>query len=133
MHELAVTEQTLAIALRHAAAAQATKITRIHLVVGQLSSIVDESVQFYWHLIAAGTIAEDAILSFERRPAQMRCLACHARFTLADQSDFHCPHCDSPDIIVEGGDELFLESMEIETGAETDTPSGPADAAPHSE
>ena len=130
MHELAVTEQTLASALRHAAAAQATKITRIHLVVGQLSSIVDESVQFYWHLIAAGTIAEDAVLSFERRPAQMRCLACHARFALAEQSDFRCPHCDSPDIMVEGGDELLLESMEIETSAETDAPSGPADTAP---
>lgn len=131
MHELAVTEQVLAIALRHAAAAQATKITKIHLVVGQLSSIVDDSVQFYWRLIAAGTIAEEAILRFERRPARMRCLACAARFTLADQRDFRCPQCDSPDIVVEGGDELLLESLEVETDAPAEEPDPSlADASP---
>ncbi|MCC6165649.1 MAG: hydrogenase maturation nickel metallochaperone HypA [Caldilineaceae bacterium] len=133
MHELAVTEQVLTIALRHAAAAQATKITHIHLVVGRLSSIVDDSVQFYWHLIAAGTIAEEAVLSFERRPAQMRCLACAAHFTLADQRDFTCPACGSPDIIVIGGDELLLDSMEIETGAPADPPALPAVGAPEME
>lgn len=133
MHELAVTEQVLTIALRHAAAAQATKITHIHLVAGQLSSIVDDSVQFYWHLIAAGTIAEEAVLSFERRPARMRCLACHAQFALADQRDFTCSACGSPDIVVMGGDELLLDSMEIETGAPADQPALPAADAPKME
>lgn len=133
MHELAVTEQVLTIALRHAAAAQATKITRIHLVVGQLSSIVDDSVQFYWRLIAADTIAEEADLSFERRPATMHCLACDTLFTLADQRDFRCPRCYSPDITVVGGDELLLESMEVETETGTGTPADEAVATPFSE
>ncbi len=128
MHELAVTEQVLAIALRHAAAVQATQITQIHLVVGQLSSIVDDSVQFYWRIIAAGTIAEHAHLRFERRPARMRCLACNARFSLAGQQDFVCPVCGSPDIVVEGGDELLLDSMEVVTGADGDDSSAAAPA-----
>jgi hydrogenase nickel incorporation protein HypA/HybF len=129
MHELAVTEQVLAIALRHAAAAQATQITHIHLVVGQLSSIVDDSVQFYWRLIAEGTIAEKAVLNFERRPAQMHCLACGTRFALVDQRNFHCPHCGSPDVVVSGGDELLLESMQVETGAPAEEPAPPATPA----
>ncbi len=54
MHELAVTERVLEISLRHAEAAHATRITQIHLVVGQLSSIVDDSVQFYWDLDRRG-------------------------------------------------------------------------------
>jgi hydrogenase nickel incorporation protein HypA/HybF len=120
MHELAVTERVLEIALRHAAAAHATKITHIHLVVGQLSSIVDDSVQFYWRLIAAGTIAEEARLTFARTPAHLRCLACRAEFTLAGQSDFRCPRCGSEDVVAEGGDELHLDHLEVEIDESTE-------------
>lgn len=114
MHELAVTQQVLDIALRHAEAAHATRITHIHLVVGQLSSIVDDSVQFYWDLIAEGTIAQGAKLTFARIPATLRCTACQARFTFAGAGDFICPNCGSPDVYVEGGDELRLDHLDVE-------------------
>ncbi|MGD8998651.1 MAG: hydrogenase maturation nickel metallochaperone HypA, partial [Anaerolineae bacterium] len=66
MHELSVTESLLEIALRHAARAGAARITRLNIVVGELSSIVDESVQFYWDIVSRGTMAEGAELHFER-------------------------------------------------------------------
>jgi len=114
MHELAVTQSALAIALHHAAAADARRITRIHFVVGQLASIVDDSVQFYWDAIAQGTIAEGAQLTFERTPAAMRCYACHATFLLNDAQEFRCPLCASPDVAVQGGDDLRIDHIEIE-------------------
>jgi|GEM_PF-5568018 len=52
MHELSVTESVLEIACRHAGKAQAKRVTDIYLVIGRLSSIVDDSVQFYWNLIS---------------------------------------------------------------------------------
>jgi hydrogenase nickel incorporation protein HypA/HybF len=115
MHELAVTQRVLEIALRHAQAADAARITRIHLIVGRLATIVDDSVQFYWDLIAQDTIAQGAHLTFERRPATMRCLACGQSFTLTGQTDFHCPHCGDLDVIVAGGDELQIDHIEIDT------------------
>ena len=57
MHELSVTEALLEIALRHAQAAQARQITGLHVVIGQLSSVIDDSVQFYWDFVSAGTLA----------------------------------------------------------------------------
>jgi len=58
MHELAVTESILEIATQAAKERAATKVTDIYLRLGQLSSIVDESVQFYWDVISQGTLAE---------------------------------------------------------------------------
>ena len=79
MHELAVTQSILELALKNANQAHATEVTDINLVIGKLSSIVDDSVQFYWELIAKDTICEKAILHFERIPAKLRCQDCSNR------------------------------------------------------
>ena len=81
MHELPITENILEIALRHAKQANARKINTIYLVIGQLASIIDDSVQFYWDIIAKDTIAEGAVLSFKRLPATLQCQECSLRFT----------------------------------------------------
>jgi len=52
MHELSITQGMLEIVLRHAQQARAQRITQIHLVIGDLSSIVDDSVQFYFDFIS---------------------------------------------------------------------------------
>lgn len=115
MHELPVTQSILDIAVRHAEQAGAARITDIRLVIGQLSSIVDDSVQFYWDMIAAGTMAEGARLHFQRLPAEMRCLACGAQFALAASDDFACPQCGGSDVRVTSGEEFYVESIDVET------------------
>lgn len=118
MHELAVTENILAIAKRHGENAGAVKVTDIHLVIGRLSSIVDESIQFYWDLIAEGTLCEGAKLHFNRTPATLRCNACQHEYTLTGEL-IPCPSCGSPNIQVLTGEEFFLESIEITREEET--------------
>jgi hydrogenase nickel incorporation protein HypA/HybF len=113
MHELAVTESILEIALRHAQEARASQITDLHLVVGQLSSIVDDSVQFYWDIIAKDTLAESAHLDFRRIPAELLCLDCEQRYH-PEQEDFACPKCGSTRLKILTGEEFFLESIDIE-------------------
>jgi hydrogenase nickel incorporation protein HypA/HybF len=113
MHELSVTESILEIALRHAKEAQARQITNLHLVIGQLSSIVDDSVQFYWDFVAKGTLAEGARLEFRRVPAEMMCLECNHRYH-PEQEDFSCPNCGSPHLKILAGEEFFLEAIDIE-------------------
>ena len=58
MHELAVTEGILALALETAQRAGARRISGIDLVVGDVSSIVDDSVQFYFDVLSRNTPAE---------------------------------------------------------------------------
>jgi len=113
MHERAVTESLLEIAVRHARQAGANKITDLHLVVGQLSSIVDDSVQFYWDIISENTLAAGAKLHFRRIPAEMQCLDCQTRYS-PDGVDFLCPACNSARVNVVAGDEFFLEAIDVE-------------------
>lgn len=116
MHELAVTESILEIALRHAQQANAAKITAMNIVIGQLSAIVDDSVQFYWDIISADTPAQGAQLNFKRVAAEMQCRDCGFNFAL-DGKNLPCPQCGSTFIKVLHGEEFFLESIEIETEA----------------
>jgi hydrogenase nickel incorporation protein HypA/HybF len=113
MHELSVTESILEIALRHADQEGARRITDLNLVIGQLSSLVDDSIQFYWDIIAKDTLAEGARLHFKRIPAELLCLDCGNRYSPGDEI-LACPQCQSVHIKVAAGDEFRLDSIDIE-------------------
>lgn len=113
MHELSVTESILEIALRHAKQADALRITDIYLVIGQLSSIVDDSVQFYWDIVSKDTIAAEATLHFQRVPTEVLCLECQHRYNPA-RGEFSCPHCQSNQIEIVTGEEFYLEAIKVD-------------------
>ncbi len=114
MHELAITESLLEITLKHAETANAKKVNQLNIVIGQMSSVVDESVQFYWDFVAQNTIAEGATLNFERIPAKFLCHNCQAEFTLNGHPDFICPQCECGQLQVIGGEEFRLDSIDVE-------------------
>ncbi|MFC1936799.1 hydrogenase maturation nickel metallochaperone HypA [Chloroflexota bacterium] len=113
MHELAITQNILEIALRHADEAQAQKISNLYIVIGQLSSVIDDSVQFYWDIITDGTKAEGAKLHFRRIPTELMCKSCNHKYT-PDGKGFSCPECQSIEVYVVSGEEFFLEAIDIE-------------------
>ncbi len=113
MHELAVTQSILDISLRHAQKADAKRITDINLVIGQFSSIVDDSVQFYWDIIAKETIAQGAMLHFNRVPGEMTCKSCGHVFEPKDDT-FACPSCSSILVKITRGEEFRVDSIDIE-------------------
>ena len=114
MHELSVTQQVLNIAVEKAQENGAATIKQIDLVIGDLSSIVDESVQFYFDILSRGTPAEGAKLVFRRVPATVRCRRCTHEFT-ARGEDWTCPQCREMDCQIVTGNEFYLESIEVES------------------
>lgn len=113
MHEFSITQNVLEIALRHAEKAGARRITRLNLVIGEFASVIDDSVQFYWDIVTRDTIAEGAQLCFERIPGSLRCLGCDNIFFLNGR-DYTCPACGDSQVVVVGGDQFRLESIEVE-------------------
>jgi hydrogenase nickel incorporation protein HypA/HybF len=113
MHELSITQQILDIATKHGQNNQADKVTDLYLVIGELSSVIDDSVQFYWDMIAKDTICEDAVLHFKRIPAIFKCQNCNQEYHLEAGELTPCPSCQSSKMDILQGKEFHLESINI--------------------
>ncbi len=113
MHEQSIVESLLALALEEGAKAGASRILKIDLVVGDLSGVLEEAVEFYFGFLSKGTIAAGAKLVFTRVPAQLRCRNCNTVF-LPERLDLHCPNCKEQQVEVVSGRELRVDSMEVE-------------------
>ncbi len=113
MHELSVTQGMLDIVLKKAKEARASRITGINLVIGEMSSIVDDGVQFYFDFLSRDSIASGATLSFTRIPIQVRCRNCGLSFA-PDKSLWSCPQCSEWDVEVIAGREFYIDSIEVE-------------------
>jgi hydrogenase nickel incorporation protein HypA/HybF len=120
MHELPATQGMLEVALDAARGAGATRIREIHLVVGELTSMVDDSVQFYFDILARGTMAEGARLVFRREPAILACRACGHGEEVVPPLRPTCPRCGSLQLEVTGGQAFRVESLDADDGAAVD-------------
>ena len=113
MHELAITQSMLDLVLEQAEKAGAKKVGKINLVIGKMSGVVDECMQFYFGFLSKSTIAEDACLSFRMVPMTARCRGCDKLFEI-NGFEWTCPHCGSNSMEIVAGKELFVESIEVE-------------------
>ena len=111
MHELSITENILEIALRHAKQAGDVRVTDLFLVIGELSSVVDDSVQFYWDFVSEGTAAQGAKLHFRRIPAVFVCKDCSYEYPRSQS--LTCPQCNGSRIAIVSGREFSLEAIEV--------------------
>ncbi|MFV9503494.1 MAG: hydrogenase maturation nickel metallochaperone HypA [Oscillochloridaceae bacterium umkhey_bin13] len=111
MHELAITEGIINVATN---AADGRRIRRITMLIGALSSVVDDSVQFYFDFLSRETLAEGASLQFRRVPATATCLACGASHDVVPPLPLECAACGSTQLRVTGGDQFLVESIEVD-------------------
>ncbi|MBN1934697.1 MAG: hydrogenase maturation nickel metallochaperone HypA [Anaerolineae bacterium] len=113
MHEMSITQEILRIAVEHAGRAGAKQITDIHLVIGALSSVVDDSVQFYFDFLSPNTVAEGARLHFARIDAKLQCRQCGQEFE-PQGMNWNCPCCNAVGGEILAGKEFYVDSIEVE-------------------
>ena len=112
MHELGITQQLLDQALDRARSAGAERVTGLSLVLGTLSDVTSESVQFYFDMISKHTPAEGAQLSFRWVQPQMRCRNCGTEFAWTADEGI-CSTCGSAGYDLIHGREFYLESVDV--------------------
>ena len=113
MHELSLSRAIVATVERHAGR---RPVAAVNLRIGKLRQVVPDSLEFYFAFVARETVCDGAALAIEVVPARLCCPACGADWEL-EQPLFRCGACGSTDVEVVGGDELEVESIEIEEEA----------------
>ena len=110
MHELSVASAIVATAERHA---NGNRVTTVHVRVGRLRQVVPDSLQFCFGMVARESVCEGARLELEVIPAVLRCAACAHEWEI-EEPPFWCPQCAGGDVTPVRGEELEVESIEIE-------------------
>jgi hydrogenase nickel incorporation protein HypA/HybF len=109
MHELSISRSILETALEHAVG---RRVLLISMTIGALRQVVPDSLAFYFEIVSRGTVCEGARLQTRFMPARLGC-ACGEEWQLEDPA-FRCPRCAGGRVTVLDGDELCIDSIEVE-------------------
>jgi hydrogenase nickel incorporation protein HypA/HybF len=110
LHELAIADSVVQIASRHADGRQ---VTKVYLKVGDLRQVVPSALAFSFELVAQGTSVESAELEMEEIPVKGKCRECGVENQLTE-FPLQCAACGSFDLEILQGEELYVESLELE-------------------
>jgi hydrogenase nickel incorporation protein HypA/HybF len=110
MHELSIAEAIVAVAERHAAE---RAVHAVEVRVGHLRQVMPGALEFAFELTATGTCLDGAELRIERVPAAGRCRDCGAE-TVLEGFPLTCAACGGLNVEVTAGEELLVDSLELE-------------------
>ena len=110
MHELAIAQSVVAIVERNAAG---RRVASVDLKVGHLRQVVPSALTFAFELLVQGTALEGAELQIEDVPAAGVCRDCGAS-TVLPYFPLQCASCDGLNVEVTAGEELLVDSLELE-------------------
>jgi hydrogenase nickel incorporation protein HypA/HybF len=105
MHELSIAEAVLAVARGHAGD---RRLAAVRVEVGHLRQVVPSALEFAFELLAPGVELEIVEV-----PAAGRCRECGADTPLPD-FPLTCARCGGLDVAIVRGEELLVESLEVE-------------------
>ena len=89
------------------------RVLSVDLVIGRLSGVHVDSIQFAFEVLAPGTVIDGAALRVYQTQASLHCRACGLEEPI-DELAVRCGECGSCDTLIEGGQELLLQSIELE-------------------
>jgi hydrogenase nickel incorporation protein HypA/HybF len=110
VHELSLSGAIVNTVVKHAAG---RRVTSVQMRVGALRQVVPETLEFYFELVARGTVCEGARLEQELVPARLACRGCERDWEI-ELPLFRCPSCGGAAVEVVSGEEFEVESIEVE-------------------
>jgi hydrogenase nickel incorporation protein HypA/HybF len=111
MHEMGIVAEAHAIARAAADARGGGALESVTIVVGELSAVEPDLLEFAWQALVAGGPDEAAALVVDFRRARQLCPACGEISERAPGSWLRlCPRCGRA-LSVEGGDELDVRAV----------------------
>jgi hydrogenase nickel incorporation protein HypA/HybF len=112
MHEYSLVQSLVTRVEAEASARQATAVHRLVVSVGELAGVDPELFQTAYDTFRAGTVCERAVMEIRRVPARWSCPGCGRGIPPGEV--LSCASCRVPARLAPGGDEMLLETIEME-------------------
>lgn len=115
MHEYSIVEGVLDSVIPAAKKAGADRIVCVRLRVGDMTEVVQESLDFMWGICCEqrGPMVEGCRLEVEYVYPRSACLKCGHEFE-HDRFHLKCPECGSASTMLLSGRELEIASMDVD-------------------
>ncbi|MCX6254201.1 MAG: hydrogenase maturation nickel metallochaperone HypA [Bacteroidia bacterium] len=113
MHEIKIAEDLSAIVLETAKKENLSKVTKVNISFGQMVQIVPDIFEFAFRETVRNSVAQDTEVDIEIIPVKMKCTNCGNDFQVKEYR-FACDICNSTDLVIINGKELFIKSIEGE-------------------
>ncbi|MEA3373843.1 MAG: hydrogenase maturation nickel metallochaperone HypA [Campylobacterota bacterium] len=113
MHEYSIVQALLEQIEPIADENSAEKVTKVIVKIGVMSGVEPHLLEVAFNTFKEKTICEGAEFVMKIQPVTVHCLDCEAHSEL-DVMHYRCPECESLNIKVTDGEEMFLMTLEME-------------------
>jgi hydrogenase nickel incorporation protein HypA/HybF len=114
LHELSIAMEVIDIVRKEAATHGASSVTKVCLLIGDLSGVETDSLAFCFDAVKnEHSLTSGAELVIEKVPVRVRCEKCDDEFRASGQL-VTCPSCGGYDTKLVAGTELEVKDLEVE-------------------
>jgi hydrogenase nickel incorporation protein HypA/HybF len=113
MHEYSIVQSLLESCEEHAKQNEAKEVTKVVVKIGVLSGVEPELLETAFNTFKEKTICHNALFVMNVQDIVIECLDCQTTLTLSKR-EFTCPKCQSINIDVKEGEDMYLMSLEME-------------------
>jgi hydrogenase nickel incorporation protein HypA/HybF len=113
MHEYSIVQSLLNQCEDIAKQNNATKITKVVVKIGVMSGVEPDLLQIAFDTFKEGTMCENCEYIQQIQPIKIRCKSCNNEIELT-KNEYSCPKCQSINVDVIDGEEMYLMSLELE-------------------
>ena len=114
VHEIGIAQEVRRIIEARSSEFGDARVRAVRLRIGELAGVNADSLRFALGVCSQGTRAEGMAIEITQVPARLKCRKC-SKESAFDMGNFKCPECGSSDIDLQGGDELYVESFELDS------------------
>ena len=113
MHEMSIVKSLVELCEKNLNEKGGGEIKEIVVKVGRLSGVEAHYLQSCYDVFRQGTVCENAELKIHIQDVVIECEKCGYNGVL-EQNTFICPKCESRDLKVTDGEDLYLMQLVIE-------------------
>lgn len=113
MHEYSIVQSLIESCEEHMVDNNATKVTKVVVKIGVLSGVEPHLLKEAFETFKEDTVCSEAFLDMNIQKIHIYCNSCNSKYIL-EKNQFLCPICNSSDLNVLDGEDMFLMSLDIE-------------------